>query len=85
MLLGTRVQFPPPPLFLNLRLVPTHRDKSRLKTLLQKRLRRTTTKANRVNKRHRATCRVRWLLPKALLMARKPIATSLSSLPPGPT
>ncbi len=33
---GTRVQFPPPPLFLNMRLEPTHRDKSRLKTLSAK-------------------------------------------------
>ncbi len=74
------MQFPPPPLFLNLRLVPTHRDKSRLKTILQKRLRRTTTKANHVNKRHRASRRARWLLPKALLMARTPTTISLPSL-----
>jgi hypothetical protein len=82
---GRRVQFPLPPLFVNLRLVATHRDTSRLKPLIAKSLRRSTTKANRVNKQHGASFRVRPLLPKVLLMSRKPIAISLPSLLPGAT
>jgi hypothetical protein len=74
------VQFLPPPLFLNTRLVVTPCDTLRLKPLASKSLRRTVTMAIRVNKRHRASCRVRPLLPKALLMPKMPFAISVPSL-----
>ena len=79
------MQFPPPQFSLNVRIVSTPRDKSRLKPLVLKSLRHTMTVANRVSKRHRVSRRVRWVLPKALLMSRKPIAISLSSSLPGTT
>jgi hypothetical protein len=65
-LLGTRVQFPLPPLFLNKRLVANLGVRSRLKPILSKSLRLVARTVIRDCERHLTTYRGRWVLPKAL-------------------
>jgi hypothetical protein len=64
--LGTRVQFPPPPLFLNMRLQATRAVRTRLNPLIAVELRRTTKGRFSDQKRQPAAARVPRALPKAL-------------------
>ena len=64
--LKTRVQFPPPPLFLNMRLQATDRDITRLKPLIAMELCRTRKRPLSDKNRQPAAARVPRALPKAL-------------------
>jgi hypothetical protein len=85
MLLGTRVQFPPPPLFLYKRQQATVSVKTRLTFLMAVGLRRTRTGVIFAKERQQTAVRVPGALPRALPGLWPNTQTWPWSRPPGPT
>jgi hypothetical protein len=83
--LRSRVQFPPPPLFLNMRLQPTEGVRTRLNPVIAKGLRRTRTGPIYARVRQQTSVRVPCALPKALPVRKRLTRTWPSSRPPGPS